>query len=52
MRFVSASDYEQMSRKAAGVLAAQLLLKPDSVLGLATGSPPLGIYQNLIAWHR
>lgn len=52
MRFVSASDYEQMSRKAAGVLAAQLLLKPDSVLGLATGSTPLGIYQNLIAWNR
>ena len=52
MRFVSVSDYEQMSRKAAGVLAAQLLLKPDSVLGLATGSTPLGIYQNLIAWNR
>ena len=52
MRIISASDYEQMSRKAAGILAAQLLLKPDSVLGLATGSTPLGIYRNLIAWNQ
>lgn len=37
-----------MSRKAADVLAAQVLLKPNSVLGLATGSTPIGLYKSLI----
>ena len=37
-------DYEEMSRKAAAVIAAQVVLKPDAVLGLATGSTPLGAY--------
>lgn len=40
--------YEKMSRRAANVIAAQVISKPDSVLGLATGSSPLGIYKNLI----
>lgn len=37
-----------MSRQAAAILAAQVILKPACVLGLATGSSPVGLYQNLV----
>lgn len=43
---------QQVGQAAATLFAAQLLRKPDSVLGLATGSSPIGCYQQLIAWHR
>lgn len=42
-------DYEEMSRKAANIIGAQVITKPDCVLGLATGSSPVGTYKNLIA---
>lgn len=42
-----AETYEKMSRDAANILAAQVLLKPDAVLGLATGSTPIGLYRAL-----
>ena len=42
-------NYEEMSRKAANILAAQVILKPDCVLGLATGSTPIGTYDELVA---
>ena len=45
-------DYESMSRKAAAIMAAQVIAKPRSILGLATGSTPVGLYQNLIAGCR
>ncbi len=48
MRVIIAKDYEDMSRKAANLIAAQITLKPQSVLGLATGSSPLGTYRELI----
>lgn len=48
MRIIRTENYEQMSRAAANLIAAQVLLKPDCVLGLATGSSPVGIYQQLI----
>ncbi len=41
-----------MSRKSANIISAQVILKPDSVLGLATGSSPVGTYENLVDWHR
>lgn len=41
-----------MSRKAASVIAAQMTLKTDSVLGLATGSTPVGTYKQLIQWYQ
>mgnify|MGYP000858018725 CR=1 FL=1 len=41
-----------MSRKAANILSAQVILFPRSVLGLATGSTPLGIYSQLAEWYR
>ena len=52
MRIIGTSDYEQMSCRAASFLAAQVLLKKDCVLGLATGSTPLGIYRCLIEWYE
>ena len=48
MRIYKTKDYDALSRKAASVIAAQVTLKPDSVLGLATGSSPLGTYKYLI----
>lgn len=49
LKIIVAKDYEAMSRKAANLIAAQITLKPDSVLGLATGSTPLGTYKELVA---
>ncbi len=49
MRVICTNNYEAMSRAAAAVMAAQIIAKPDSVLGLATGSSPIGLYQDLIA---
>lgn len=50
MRFVKCKDYDEMSRRAAELIASQVLLKPACVLGLATGSSPIGTYKNLISW--
>ena len=52
MKFYITENYEQMSRKAASILAAKVIEKPDCVLGLATGSTPIGTYQNLIQWCK
>lgn len=52
MRIYKAKDYEEMSRKAAGIVSAQIIIKPDCVLGLATGSTPVGLYKQLIEWYR
>ncbi|MEA4895149.1 MAG: glucosamine-6-phosphate deaminase [Oscillospiraceae bacterium] len=48
MRIIRVKDYQKMSVAAASVIAAQVILKPDSVLGLATGGTPVGVYQQLI----
>ena len=52
MRIYKAKDYEEMSRKAAGIVSAQIIMKPGCVLGLATGSTPVGLYKQLIEWYR
>lgn len=52
MRFVKARDYEDMSRKAANIISAQIIVKPDCVLGLATGSTPIGAYRCLTHWYE
>lgn len=52
MKIYKTKDYEAMSKKAASVIAAQMTLKTDSVLGLATGSTPVGTYQQLIQWYQ
>ena len=52
MKIIHAKDYADMSRKAANIISAQVILKPDCVLGLATGSTPVGAYQQLIKWYE
>ena len=52
LKIVCARDYEDMSRKAANIMSAQVILKPDTVLGLATGSTPIGAYHQLIEWYQ
>lgn len=42
------ANYDEMSQKAANIIAAQMITKPDCVLGLATGSTPIGTYKELI----
>ena len=48
MQIYRAKDYEETSKKAANIIASQVVLKPDCVLGLATGSTPIGAYKNLV----
>lgn len=52
MRFISCADYAAMSRQAANLISAQVIVKPNCVLGLATGSTPIGTYKQLIEWHN
>ncbi len=52
MKIYVEKNYEEMSKKAANIIAAQIILKPDSVLGLATGSSPIGTYAQLIQKHQ
>ena len=52
MRIYMAETYADLSRKAANILSAQVILKPDTVLGLATGSSPVGTYRQLIEWYQ
>ena len=52
MRIYQCADYSSMSRKAASIIAAQIQLKPDCVLGLATGSTPVGAYEQLVRWYQ
>lgn len=49
---VRARDYDDMSRKVANIISAQVILKPDCVLGLATGSTPIGAYKQLVEWYE
>ncbi len=52
MRVIVCKDYDEMSKKAADIIAAQVVLNPNSVLGLATGSTPVGTYKNLIKMYN
>ena len=52
MKIIRARDYAHMSRQAANIISAQIILKPDCVLGLATGSSPIGTYRQLIEWYK
>ena len=52
MKIYVAEDYKGMSRKAANIVSAHVILNPACVLGLATGSTPIGMYQQLIDWYR
>lgn len=52
MKLIRAKNYKDMSRKAANFLSAQVILKENSVLGLATGNTPEGIYEQLADWYQ
>jgi glucosamine-6-phosphate isomerase len=52
MQIYKMPDYDAMSRKAASFFSSQIILKPDSVLGLATGSTPIGLYKSLIECYK
>ena len=52
MRIYHAKDYADMSRKAANIVSAQVIMKPNCVLGLATGSTPIGLYKQLVEWFK
>ncbi len=52
MNIIVCDNYEELSKKAADIVAAQVKLKPDCILGLATGSTPLGLYENLVKMNN
>lgn len=52
MKIIKAKDYHDMSRKAANIISAQIIMKPACVLGLATGSTPIGTYAQLVEWYQ
>lgn len=52
MVICEAKDYKDLSRKAANIISAQVIMKPDCVLGLATGSSPEGMYAQLVEWYE
>jgi glucosamine-6-phosphate isomerase len=52
MTIYKVKEYEELSRKAANLISAQVILKPNCVLGLATGSSPIGTYKQLISWYQ
>ena len=52
MKIIRAKDYQDMSRKAANIISAQIIMKPNCVLGLATGSTPVGAYERLVELYR
>lgn len=52
MRIIKAKDYDDMSRKAANIISAQIITKPNCVLGLATGSTPIGTYARLVEQYK
>ena len=52
MIIYAGKDYNDVSRKAANIMSAQIIMKPDAVLGLATGSTPVGMYKQLVEWYK
>ena len=52
MKIYKAKDYKDMSRKAANIISAQVIMTPNCVLGLATGSTPIGTYAQLVEWYN
>ena len=53
MKLYRAKDYKDMSRKAANIISAQVIMKLElCLLGLATGSTPIGTYEQLVEWYK
>ena len=52
MRVYKEKDYDAMSRRAANIITAEVIRRPDCILGLATGSTPTGTYKQLVEWNK
>lgn len=52
MRIIVAKNYDEMSKKAANMMASQIILKPESILGLATGGTPVGFYREFVNMYK
>ena len=52
MNFIKVNNYDELSTKAAALICAQVVMKPNCVLGLATGSSPLGTYAKIAEKRR
>ena len=52
IKIYKVKNYDEMSKKAATLIAAQVISNPESVLGLATGSTPVGTYKYLSNWYK
>lgn len=52
IKIYKTENYDKMSRKAANIISAEVILNPSCVLGLATGSSPVGLYKNLIEFNK
>lgn len=52
MRIIVCDNYDLLSKKAAQIVGSQMILNPKSILGLATGSTPIGMYKNLIKMYE
>ncbi len=52
MIIIKTDSYEDMSKKAASIIAEQIISKPNSVIGLATGSTPIGTYEELVKLNK
>lgn len=52
MRIIKVKDYDELSRKAANIIGSQIILKPEGVIGLATGSTPIGTYKYLVKMYK
>ena len=48
MKVILVEDYQTMSKKAANIVESQIILKPHSVLGLATGETVVGMYKEIV----
>lgn len=52
MQIIVTKDYDEMSKNAANIIAEQMISKPNSILGLATGSTPVGTYNELVKKYK
>lgn len=52
IKFIVAKNYDELSKKAAGIIKSVVVLNNDAVLGLATGSSPIGTYKELINAYK
>lgn len=52
MKIIVAKDYKELSKKAAKIIADEVIANPNVILGLATGSTPIGTYKELVNMHN